>query len=45
MSMEGNKLHLKGLSVVNGCQSLTTILSCSEKVKKLDDTLRDVPFP
>jgi hypothetical protein len=38
MSMEGNKLHLKGLSVVNGCQSLTTILSCSEKVKKLDDT-------
>ena len=28
---------LKGLSVVNGCQSLNTILSCSEKVKELDD--------
>jgi hypothetical protein len=38
MSMEGDTLRLKGLSVVNGCQSLTTILSCSEKVKKLDDT-------
>lgn len=38
MRLEGNTLHLKGLSVVNGCQSLTTILSCSEKVKKLDDT-------
>lgn len=38
MNLEGNTLHLKGLSVVNGCQSLTTILSCSEKVKKLDDT-------
>ncbi len=38
MRMEGDTLRLKGLSVVNGCQSLTTILSCSEKVKKLDDT-------
>ncbi|HUO23055.1 MAG TPA: AIPR family protein [Caulobacteraceae bacterium] len=28
---------LSGLSVVNGCQSLNTILSCSETVKKVDD--------
>ena len=32
------KLTLHGLSVVNGCQSLTTILSCSEKVKLLEDS-------
>jgi hypothetical protein len=32
------KLTLHGLSVVNGCQSLTTILSCSEKVKQLADS-------
>lgn len=31
-------LSLTGLSVVNGCQSLTTILSCSEKVKQLEDS-------
>ncbi len=31
-------LSLRGLSVVNGCQSLNTILSCSEKVKMLDDS-------
>lgn len=30
-------LKVRGLSVVNGCQSLNTILSCSEKVKTLDD--------
>ena len=30
-------MTLRGLSVVNGCQSLNTILSCSEQVKKLDD--------
>ncbi len=29
------KLH--GLNVVNGCQSLNTILSCSENVRKRDD--------
>jgi hypothetical protein len=34
----GNKLSLRGVSVVNGCQSLNTILACSEKVKELDDT-------
>ncbi len=38
MTLENNKLKLSGLSVVNGCQSLNTILSCSEKVKTLDDT-------
>ncbi|EPG72759.1 AIPR protein [Leptospira fainei serovar Hurstbridge str. BUT 6] len=31
-------MRLHGLSIVNGCQSLNTILSCSEKVKTLDDT-------
>ena len=38
MALQGDRLELQGLSVVNGCQSLTTILSCSEKVKQLDDT-------
>lgn len=38
MEIEGNgKLNVKGLSVVNGCQSLNTILSCSEKIKTLND--------
>jgi hypothetical protein len=32
------RLELSGLSVVNGCQSFNTILSCSEKVKTLDDS-------
>jgi len=34
---KSNRLTLHGLSVVNGCQSLTTILSCSEKVKQLEN--------
>lgn len=38
LSVVGNELSLKGLSVVNGCQSLTTIQSSSEKVKRLDET-------
>lgn len=38
MELKNNKLYLTGLNVVNGCQSLNTILSCSEQVKKLDDT-------
>ena len=39
MKFENNgSLSLRGLSVVNGCQSLNTILSCSEKVKTLDDS-------
>jgi len=37
MSIENNILSTKGLNVVNGCQSLTTISSCSETVKKSDD--------
>jgi hypothetical protein len=38
MELSGSTLKLIGLSVVNGCQSLNTILNCSETVKKLDDT-------
>jgi hypothetical protein len=38
MELNENKLKLYGLSIVNGCQSLNTILSCSETVKKLDET-------
>lgn len=30
-------LSVKGLNVVNGCQSLNTILKCSELVKQADD--------
>lgn len=37
-SKENGRLKIKGLSVVNGCQSLTTILNCSERVKILNDT-------
>ncbi len=33
---DAGRLKVKGISVVNGCQSLNTILSCSEKVKTLD---------
>jgi len=35
---KSENLTLYGLSVVNGCQSLTTILSCSEKVKQEADS-------
>lgn len=38
MDIKEKKLKMSGLSVVNGCQSLNTILSCSETVKKLDET-------
>ncbi|TAN01871.1 MAG: AIPR protein [Chitinophagaceae bacterium] len=38
MERQNGTLKLHGLSVVNGCQSLNTILSCSEKVKTLEDT-------
>lgn len=38
LEMKDSHLHLYGLSVVNGCQSLNTILSCSERVKTLEDT-------
>ncbi|WP_128918587.1 AIPR family protein [Bradyrhizobium nanningense] len=37
MRVDGDVAALSGLSVVNGCQSLNTILSCSETVKKADD--------
>ena len=37
LSILDGALTVRGLSVVNGCQSLNTILSCSEKVKQLDD--------
>jgi len=36
MELDGNNLKLFGLSVVNGCQSLTAIHNCSEAVKKND---------
>lgn len=38
LEMKNSRLYLHGLSVVNGCQSLNTILSCSERVKTLEDT-------
>ena len=38
LTRENGTLKLNGFSVVNGCQSLNTILSCSERVKKIDDT-------
>lgn len=33
---DAGQFKVRGISVVNGCQSLNTILSCSEKVKTLD---------
>ena len=36
ITLEGNKLSTKELNVVNGCQSLSTIYSCSESVKNSD---------
>lgn len=38
MEIVDNKLKLHGLSIVNGCQSLNTILSCSEKVKSQENS-------
>lgn len=38
MERRDSRLYLRGVSVVNGCQSLNTILSCSERVKSLTDT-------
>lgn len=38
LEIKGSKLYLHGLSVVNGCQSLNAILSCSERIKTLTDT-------
>ena len=44
MSISDGVLTVRGLSVVNGCQSLNTILSCSEKVKELDDAFVMIRF-
>jgi hypothetical protein len=33
LSQDRSKLTLKGVSVVNGCQSLSTIYTCSERVR------------
>ena len=38
MSIHGNTLSVKELNVVNGCQSLSTIFSCSESAKKADNS-------
>ena len=38
MEVVDKLLKMNGLSVVNGCQSLNTILNCSEIVKKQDET-------
>lgn len=37
ISIDNGKLSVKELNVVNGCQSLSTIFSCSETVKKADN--------
>lgn len=37
MSYMDGVLNVKELNVVNGCQSLSTILNCSESAKKADD--------
>ena len=37
ISLHENILSIKELNVVNGCQSLSTIFSCSESVKQADD--------
>lgn len=34
IDLEGSKLKVNDLNVVNGCQSLTTIYNCSESVRK-----------
>ena len=38
LELNDNSLKLHGFSVVNGGQSLNTILSCSERVKEIEDT-------
>ena len=37
ISITNNTLSVRELNVVNGCQSLSTIFSCSETVKKSND--------
>jgi hypothetical protein len=38
LESDSRKLTLDGLSVVNGCQSINTIVSCSESVKQKEDS-------
>ena len=38
LELKTDSLKLHGFSVVNGGQSLNTILSCSERVKQIEDT-------
>lgn len=38
MAIRDNTLYVKELNVVNGCQSLSTIFSCSESAKKADNS-------
>ncbi|HLV41340.1 MAG TPA: AIPR family protein [Brumimicrobium sp.] len=38
LEINDKSITCSGLSIVNGCQSLNTILSCSEKVKTIDDS-------
>lgn len=33
MALKGNQLYVEGISVVNGCQSLSTVLACSDKAR------------
>ena len=35
--IQNGVLKVKHINVVNGCQSLNTMVSCSERIKKLDD--------
>ncbi len=37
IKIENNTMSVKELNVVNGCQSLSTIFSCSESVRKVTD--------
>lgn len=37
INIDGNTMAVKELNVVNGCQSLNTIYSCSESVRKASD--------
>ncbi len=42
--LQTGQVELRGLSVVNGCQSLSTIQSCSERVKQIGDAYIMVRF-
>lgn len=38
IDLSNGKLNLHGFSIVNGCQSLTTMLSCSERIKNIENS-------